>query len=188
MLGLRDQSRALDPETRGCGMRYLSIDPGLRACGVAAWETCDDDPDAPHYVGLVSAALVRSGSKAHDQDAWRAMASAVAAWEMSVFAQGAQGIICEYPRTYGGRASKGDTNDLLQLASVVATLVTGGSFTQASLYRPQDWKGNVPKGVTKERVHQKLTSRERTCILWPAPSLCHNVSDAIGIGLFHFRR
>lgn len=164
-------------------MIVVSIDPGVRACGVAVWMDGN----------LLAAAHVKSRCKEDDSLAWDAMARAVVRYvDTTLFAIGADRLappdhlVIEFPQTYGGRSAKGDTNDLLQLAAVVSAICT--RFGSITIWRPREWKGSVPKEVTARRVDARLSAAEKSRIHWPAPSLRHNVYDAIAIGQRFFDR
>ncbi len=155
----------------------ISIDPGLRGCGAALWSDTGE---------LLSAEYLKGSDVLQSALAWKAMASTVKVW-VAAFAPDAKCLAIELPRTYGGRAAKGDANDLIQLAAVVGGIVTRLGL-ETVVYLPDHWKGQCPKSVTKERVDAKLSDAEKARIAWPAASLRHNVIDGIGIGLHHLRR
>jgi len=74
-------------------------------------------------------------------------------------------LVIECPQTYGGRAAKGDANDLIRLARVV------GQFEQAArtcakvkVVTAQEWKGQTPKRVTSSRAWDALTLAERAAV------------------------
>lgn len=149
----------------------LAIDPGLHASGVALF-TYDKI--------LQRAFLVQVDKKLTGYAAWLKMSEAI--YQIH---HGTE-IAIEFPQTYGGRAARGDANDLLQLAALVGAVCATGP--RAWLYLPSEWKGNLPKDVSMRRTTSKLSEEEKKRIDWPAKSLCHNVGDAIGIGLKHLGR
>lgn len=148
----------------------VSVDPGLRASGVAVW----DGAGVLLWAGYVKGAVAAPGAIA-----WEAMARAV---YHAVERYEPHELAIELPQTYGGRAARGDTNDLIQLAAVVGAVATRLRLA-TTVYRPADWKGGVRKEVTAARVDESLSDNEKTRIEWPAASLRHNVYDALGIGL-----
>lgn len=97
-------------------------------------------------------------------------------------------LVCEIPQVYARDRSKGDPNDLIDLAGVV------GACTQEALTVewspvPRDWKGQIPKHVTQARVLDALGAEELAAIDETIPaSLLHNVYDAIHLGLVYLRR
>lgn len=105
-------------------------------------------------------------------------------------------IIVEWPRTYGGRASRGDANDLFALAGIGAALTVINPWAIIESFCPSEWKGSVKKPKsTKQpymvelRVRDRLAPGELARVEWPR-NIQHtwDVTDAIGIGLkFHGR-
>lgn len=165
-------------------MIVVSIDPGVRACGVAVWRWSQGQRPL-----LLAAAHVKSRSMGVDATAWLAMAEAVNAWLQGVGEENDHTddyqLVIEFPQTYGGKSAKGDTNDLLTLSAVVAAICAELRHYQnagITVWRPREWKGNLPKEVTMARVEARLLDEEKRRIFWPAPSLKHNVYDAIAIG------
>ena len=155
-------------------MKVLAIDPGLRVCGVA------------ELTGgvLTRAVLVVSPEKtARGGPAWVAMARAVAA---AVSSWGAPWgvLVVESPQQYDAAHCRVDRADLSELSAVAGALcaVLGGSEVRTPA--PRTWKGQVPKDVHNARTLAKLTASEAGCIVWPASSLRHNVTDGIGLGLW----
>lgn len=85
-------------------------------------------------------------------------------------------------------------NDLITLAIQV------GRYAELSwingrgvgLVLPHEWKGNLPKDVCHARILQKLSPSELEVIAKAreiiSKSYQHNMLDAIGIGLYSFRK
>lgn len=152
----------------------LSIDPGLRGCGVALWT-----PGGK----LERAEYLRSEYVEGDfAQAVRAMAWTVEEWVQDVL----DAVVIECPQTYGGRAQRGDTNDLVQLA-LIAGALSVMSGCQTRLVRPAEWKGQTPKDVTENQAKEKLTALELARVKLPGRNkkLASNVWDAVGIGLYY---
>lgn len=149
-----------------------TIDPGLSACGVALW---DDDR-------IVHATLVKSKCKTKvlsERVFW--LSAAVKRYlelRPDSFAPVTTAII-ELPQTYGGRAAKGDTNDLIHLALVVGALIA--AVPTVHLVPPSAWKKNVPKEIMTARILGKLTDDEKSKVEFLSN---HNTLDAIGLGLW----
>lgn len=181
-------------------MSYLlSVDPGLRKSGAALW----------HDGELVAAKLIEP--KSDDTDVAlviEAMASDMREWLRSFpLPHGHDGygmvpimrLVCERPRTYGGRAGRGDANDLIAVALVVGALL-GRLSCPTTLPLPEDWKGGIPKPQSKaeylrdgypveERVRAKLSPVEAARVEWPRDwRKKMDVSDALGIGLYALGR
>lgn len=153
----------------------ISIDPGVRACSCVYW-----------YKGrLLRAKYIRPANKPFS---FAVVSFAVVSWlnERSSDYKCLQPLlVVEKPQTYRGRAVKGDTNDLINLSIVIGQVT---SFDSLRLATSREWKGNTPKHVTKSRVDQELSDEEKARIEWPAPSLRHNLYDAIGIGLWYLKK
>lgn len=133
--------------------RFVSIDPGVRLCGLAAWID-----GKLHYARLDSCIAYWSSD-----------------WALAI----------EKPQVYVQSKLKGDPNDLIDLAIAVGKIST--RFSEVVMYRPAQWKGQVPKDIMTERIKLKLSNRELDLVDLPAKSLQHNVWDAIGIGLHHLK-
>ena len=103
-------------------------------------------------------------------------------------------LVIEVPQIYSLRQSKGGLkgqNDLIDLA-VSAGEVIGVHRTQSTeivIYRPREWKGQVPKEVMTRRIKGKVDEEERARLDLPrAESKHHNVWDGVGIGLKYWGR
>ncbi len=154
-------------------MILVSIDPGVKACGVAVFKDGI----------LISAKYVERKDRCP-----KALAAAVWDYVTEELPRDCIDlVIVERPRTYGGRASRGDTNDLLDLSIVVGALLVaiGGEYR---LVYPADWKKQVPKEIMIARIKSKLSESELDNIIFCRGSKMHNVWDAIGIGLFQLKR
>lgn len=156
-------------------MRTIAIDPGLRNCGVAIGENGQ----------LIACALVSNpDKKSRNAAAWSAMALAVKAWadNHGPFAV----AVSETPMQYLPGHLKGkrvDPDDLLQLQGVVGALSM--AFPGLKTIQPYQWKRQLPKDVCFTRIKSRLSPEESAHLsdCKCAPSLLHNVGDAIGIYL-----
>lgn len=108
------------------------------------------------------------------------------------FASGIVGAVIEYPVIYP--RSKARPADILKLAQIAAEY--GGVYKylmRSVLYvEPAEWKGQTPKDIHHMRIWNKLQSLEQVkvdlgCKGLPA-SKRHNVIDAVGLGLWHYKR
>lgn len=155
-------------------MTLVSVDPGLRVCGVAVFTD-----------GVLTRALLVKNpeQRLRGPVAWLAMAEAV-----SVEVKGCDELVVEVPQVYGAGKQKGDPNDLIQVAGVGAWVGSALNPKQATGYLPREWKGQVPKEVHNARIEKKLTTQELSVFDPCPPSLRHNVLDAVGLGLYHLRR
>jgi len=103
-------------------------------------------------------------------------------------------FLVEIPISYPGEKSERDPNDLIK------TGFRAGELTQ--LYRmcgmecesvlPVQWKGNISKAITQERLLDKLDEEERALLYRSksvrAKKLNHNMVDACAMGLWRVRR
>ena len=154
----------------------VSIDPGLRGCGLAYW---NEDG------GLLSVAYVRNPVKiGNGPAAWMGYERTVGSWYTGL----TDHFLSEIPQVYRAGASKGDPDDLIQLAGVVGVFSALFSATTYTGVKPREWKGQVPKDVHHARLVKTLTPEELTMVEASAPpSLRHNVLDAVGIGRYWFQ-
>lgn len=152
----------------------VSLDPGLRGSGVA-WFNAQGQ--------LVRTDYVRNPEKTgNGPQAWTGYLR-VALWEDAVWH-----FISEIPQVYRAGASKGDPDDLIQLAGVVGVFSSIFRATTHLGVKPREWKGQVPKDVHHARLVKTLTPEEMAMVERAAPpSLRHNVLDAIGIGRYFFQ-
>lgn len=158
-------------------MNTLSVDPGLHACGVAVWDDRNQllwagyvkNPNGVEFYSMVTAVCVSSNKHAC----------------------AATKLVIELPQVYVRTRSKGDPNDLISLSVLVGAFVGrfGGSDPFGyKLYKPQEWKGQVPKDIMSARIASRLTDEERSKVVLPAAGLAHNVWDGVGLGLHHAGR
>jgi hypothetical protein len=138
----------------------------------------------------------REGREDGDRaDAWIPMVQAVWDWTWTIpefrkiRAQHSPTLAIEWQTTYGGRASRGDTRDLLDLSAITGALCYAFGSARPTVYLPAEWKGQCPTDVIWGRCEKRLSAEEQAAITWPpAKSLRHNCYDAIGIGLKHLGR
>lgn len=165
-------------------MILVTIDPGLRGCGCAAWFRRNlivaqyVEPPAP--VEPLGELVVAVGVAVHE---WVA--------HLPLPLDEGLELLVERPQTYRGRASEGDANDLIAVAMVVGAVGALARFRAGNLstMTPSQWKGQAPKRVTEARARDKLNADERARVLLPrAQKLRHNVWDAVGIGLHQLQR
>ena len=151
----------------------VSLDPGLRGCGVAWW--AEDG-------SLLFVDYLRNPVKKGDgPGAWMGYGGChIRDTDPDYF-------ISEVPQVYRAGASKGDPDDLIQLAGVVGVFSSIFRATTHFGVKPREWKGQVPKDVHHARLVKTLTPEEMAMVEASAPpSLRHNVLDAVGIGRYWF--
>ena len=166
-------------------MTYLlSLDPGLRGCGVAVFDKAAKRLIRAGYV-------INPEKKARGYRAHALMAREIANWlatELKVLPVSLSKVIIELPRIYpSAQQQKGDPNDLLDVTgsgSAFAALCTPGAVEHVF---PQEWKGQTPKKVMNERVLRALDAGEVGNVRH-AGSKDHNTLDGVGIGLAFFGR
>jgi hypothetical protein len=97
--------------------------------------------------------------------------------------------VVEIPKPYATAKQSGDQRDIRDVALVAGALMFV-LFKKSAAVRsvePWEWKGQIPKSVTKSRVDRELTPDEVSRILWPKQAgKRHNVYDAIHMGLREF--
>lgn len=96
--------------------------------------------------------------------------------------------VIEIPKIYPKAQQKGDQQDLITLAFQAGKLAQATGAPTVHPVLPQTWKGQLPKDVCWLRCQALLTSEELSLIPKLAPSILHNVQDAIGIGLWKLGR
>ncbi len=161
-------------------MMLLSLDPGIRGCGVALFDGAT----------LVACDYVKSPARTGDDfTAMLAMATTVARWASNRADPYAWSMVAEVPRVYGPSKSKGDNNDLLPLVGVGCAVAT--SATSAMRVFPHEWKHQLSKDVCHQRIRSRLDMDETNVLndaCARAKSLAHNTLDAVGIGLHQVGR
>lgn len=155
--------------------KILTIDPGLRHCGIAV--------GTEDGVLIDCALVVNPDSKGRNGMAWGSMARSVFDWSSkhAPFVR----IRCETPKQYqhghhGGK--RVDPDDILQIQGVVGAL--SALYVLETIY-PYQWKGQLPKDVGYFRVRSRLSPEELSILdsAKCAESKRHNIGDAVGIFL-----
>lgn len=152
----------------------VSVDPGLRGCGVAVFA------DGV----LLSAQYVANPAKGDGPKAWLQMGLQVFR-AVGAFVKAGFRMVVEVPRVYP--VSKGDPNDLIQIAGVAGAVVGQLTPDTAQFTYPSDWKGQVPKEICQRRITALLSKTELDSVQ-SVGYKDHNTYDAIGIGLVALRR
>ncbi len=146
----------------------LSIDPGLRKCGCALWS-----PDGT----LLRAWTARARGSGRGPAVWVRMVNAIKiAPDISV-------LVCEQMQVYRDKTANAD--DLLELTGVLGALAWRFKGAKIKGYRPAEWKGQVPKHISRKRLQSRLTDKEKCNV---ASNATHDAWDAIGIGAYYFRK
>lgn len=142
-------------------MRLVSIDPGKRHIGWALW---------------IDGALGSCGVLRFEQLA-----------QLRVYLDVVlkpQRIVCEVPQVYRASQSKGDPNDLIDLALTAGVCLASAS--DATAVRPRAWKGTTDGDVFEGRIRKRMEGNGP--FAWGLndvpKSLQHNAVDAVGLGLW----
>lgn len=161
-------------------MKLLAIDPGINAVGWALF--CDGDLDG---CGLIVPGK-RCGSSLPKI---RSLTDQIASFNVTA-------LVAEMPQIYERRKGKGDPNQLMILAQLVGAITTATPAGEILTVRPREWKGTIPKARAWDEyiIHRRneealpgvLLHRYRAGLMRVAPSMRHNIADAVGIGLWAF--
>ncbi len=140
---------------------FLSIDPGVKSLGWAAWEGRE----------LKACGLLRSPHKTLTAHA------AYYSEELDRRYPFACARVCERMMARG-KFSIVDAQDLIDL-NLIAGRVGTGWLT------PADWKGSVPRAIEQGRTKAALSAAELALLpkLKSPTSVGHDVWSAVGIGL-----
>jgi hypothetical protein len=165
----------------------VSIDPGLRATGIAVW----DHHQGRYY--LRRAHLVKNNAKD------LAMSVVNVSRGVAIGGHVLEAVIIEFPKILTRDKSVADPADLLAVAAVA-----GGAMAHLALHAhektklefvlPAQWKGAAPKKTAsghnpiKNRCLADLHLRELDNVVLPGKTLEHNIYDAIALGLWFLRR
>lgn len=179
-------------------MLIVSIDPGIRGCGVAAFSEAEllhaDYVLNPQTRGngiLQVLSMARAIRNHLDRE--------------GVYTP--HTVVAERPQVYDRTKSRGDPNDLVPLEGIGACLAGLFDPQHVAGYLPREWKGTIDPEEISRRVRSRLSTIEfsrrivpgNTCsactfhrteqdCLKPDSCLAHNVHDAIGIGLKYLGR
>lgn len=97
--------------------------------------------------------------------------------------------MCIYP---GQTASLGAENDLLKIQALASYVAGRSGASQVIWVKAREWKGNVPKNVTRSRVHDQLNVVEALVFqqgIEKLPAALHeDVYDAVALGLYYLKR
>lgn len=149
-------------------MRLLAIDPGVKHLGVAEFRAGR----------LAGCDLVQAGKRSIFE-ALHDFAEKLGPVDI---------LAIEKPQVY--RLSKGDPNDLIDVARVVGAAEYLWRASELREYRPHTWKGNAKKEAVEGWICKRLDSTEtlRADRDMEYGRLNHNIWDAIGIGMYALGR
>lgn len=165
----------------------ISIDPGKHQIAYAAWNA--GDFNTLYEAGAISNPA-KAIAKIERVEAWARMAEQVCA-SFGVRKIFPSQLVTEIPAVRQRGSGKGDPNDLIDLAGIVGAIVGGlrVKFPESVVKwspLPEQWKGQLPKSVTKDRVDAALSDFEKTRIQWSGEK--HNIYDAIHLGLVYLHK
>lgn len=176
----------------------ITVDPGKNHCAFAVWKNAGRDLGELIYAGLARNPLAhKKPGSIPNPEIWSACASELVRRvnklpESESDLSGSLSIVCEIPVIRQRGSSDADPNDLLDLAGVVGALVTGFKLSRGAVCvwapKPEEWKGQLPKSVTKTRVDTWLSPVEKARMEKVPVGLQHNILDAIHLGLVYFKR
>lgn len=98
--------------------------------------------------------------------------------------------ILEVPRVLPPKQSKGDPDDIVQLAFASGKIAAGNALR---VVRPSDWKGTLDKATHNARVRAAvralygINAQAIEAELARDGKTAHNLTDAIGLALFGLR-
>ncbi len=162
-------------------MIFVGIDPGTRMCGVAI-----SDGAKPVWAGLVrSNALTLARRAAEMAGGLRSILEALAE-EGRIAAPGSRadhGCV-ELPQFYGTDKSKGDVNDLIDIAFVGGAMTTALGCVSLMAPLPRQWKGTLPKEIHHERLQRDYPAWIEHVERDTPKSMRHHVWDAVGLAVW----
>lgn len=157
-------------------MRMVSIDPGLKECGVAVWE----------YGVLVAAYLVQTSIEDTTEDIDLRILAMGDALEAALPAIDRLVVERMEPR----KDKQAAWSNLLDLA-YISGRVSGG-VAEVRFLRPSIWTGKRNKAANHPRIRSRLSAAETRALeegLANCPKGNHKeILDAVGIGLYDLER
>lgn len=155
----------------------LAIDPGLRGCGLAYFVEAEL-VHANYYLNPVR--------KGGGPEAWFGLGESIF-FDFKERGFRVDHYVVEVPQVYRN-FTRGDPNDLVEIAAVGAAIGATFPIKKAVGYRPREWKGQIKKEIHHPRILGQLSPAEQANIHEHRKTLRHNVIDAIGLGLYYLER
>ena len=169
----------------------LVIDPGLHGCGAtfgirgtikrAAYVRGNPSTTVPQSVLWVDMGLILQGF-------------VLACQTENRFISAMGELVIELPQIYKASHQRGgkertDPDDIINLAGCVGAII-GRADLPTKIYRPCEWKGQVPKAICHARAIKALTPEELVIVNagCTPKSLAHNVLDSVAMYLKHVGR
>lgn len=142
-------------------MKTIAIDPGKSSTGIAIFDRS----------GLLEIALAEPRKRAEE-------------FLMDLQIKGRVCLVIEVPEEQKGRgASMRSILDLAKTAGRFVGIARARGWEVAEI-TPNQWKGSVPKEITKDRALKLLEVSELDALRGSK----HDMWDAVGIGLYHLHR
>lgn len=159
----------------------LSVDPGLKACGVALWS------GSGVHTELVWARAVRASVVGRGPAAWGRLASEVMGYAPELGVDEGR-VIVETMKVYAN--GKADPDDLFELQGISGA-VTGVAVSRkwrADGVLAREWNGTVPSDIRRERTKAWVEARGWTSRvdLNTTARFQQDVWSAVGIGRYAF--
>lgn len=163
----------------------ISVDTGSRGCGVGIFKGGE----------VADARYVRSSLKKGGklEEIVRHMVDAVGAHVRTLVPVWQEVTLAiEVMQAYTACRQKGDQNDLITLSLIGGMLAGHLGCDRLILYKPSEWKGQLPPEKCARRVISRLSPEELArvqfkdygaAIVSKDRGVDHNTIDAIGIGL-----
>jgi hypothetical protein len=120
-------------ELRAAATRLLSLDPAKARCGWALFQ---------------GGVYARGG-------VWRGSLNGLT-WDVPR----SRTVVVEVPQVYAAASMSSDPNDLVDITFSGGFVARAAGPSVVRLMRPREWKGQVPKDITRERAKRRLTDRE----------------------------
>lgn len=155
-------------------MRLVSVDCGVRGCGVAVFESN----------GLLKATYVKNPVKrGHGGPSVLALAREVYSYV------GVTDILAiETMSFYSADQQKGAQSDIGAVQLVAGAVIGMLGPRECVSYLPSEWKGTISADHCTERIYGRLNDTERARVAHVSESVDHNTIDACGIGLRYLGR
>lgn len=160
----------------------IAIDPGAMTTGVAIlyqWENTLELVDSRSWSlrevdWLDGLRKIRGGVKAFVRDTLRGRMFGVTEW------------VVELPQPMGSARGLASGTSVIEVATAVGVWVAEAEAKSQALttYRPCDWKGNMSKQMTEERIRQRARalSMDLSCL---SKTAGRHDWDAVGLALHH---
>ena len=152
--------------------KLLAVDPGLAKMGVALF-----DLKTKKLLEAYTIYRTKTGPQ-RGPEAWIKLAKQLNFKKVSCLA---------IEKMQVDKRTRGKVADLFEVTGVVGacSMVASSYGATVTAYNPRDWKGQLPKRVSHNRIKATLTEKEKKLI---HPKATHDAYDAIGIGLFYLER